>query len=202
MKNLNLYRRALAGVILASALFVLGACQRPQNEMVAAFQKTTDAMLLAKVSQITKMRATISGGGSRGLYGTTSSNGLGSGYSRNLRQDASVCLNLAQQLPKQKKYYWAMVGVLIQCNERMVMASSNGLWGTMYPYLGNQGQAYMRYLSDFRNVSGQFVSGYGLGYQWGHSNMPMGLGNDQLYMWSMLGGQGNGFYHSGSQYQR
>ncbi|MEZ4751353.1 MAG: hypothetical protein R3B54_12270 [Bdellovibrionota bacterium] len=192
MTQLNLYRRALAGMILASSLFLLGACARPENAMVNAFRQTADAMLLAKVQQVRAMRATVSSGGSRGVTG--SGNGLGIGYSTNTLTNASSCLNLAQQFPKQKKYYWAMVGVLIQCNERQLMASGNGLWGTMYPYLSFQGQSYMRYLSDFRNVSGQFVSGYGLGYQWGLGSS-WGLGNDQLLMWHNLGGSGNGFFN-------
>ncbi|MCB0404453.1 MAG: hypothetical protein KDD51_06680 [Bdellovibrionales bacterium] len=198
MTQLNLYRRALAGMIMASSLFLLGACARPENAMVSAFRQTTDAMLLAKVQQVAAMRATARSGGSRGVvdYGNS---GLGYGYSSNTMTNSSNCLAEAQSVEKVVSKYWQMVGRLIQCNERQLIGSSNGLWGTMYPYLSYQGQAYMRYLSDFRNVSGQFVNGYGLGYQWGY-NSSWGLGNDQLLMWNNLGGSGNGFFNNGTPF--
>ena len=198
MTQLNLYRRALAGMILASSLFLLGACARPENAMIAAFRQTTDAMLLAKVQQVSAMRATVSSGGSRGVI-DLNNNGLGSGYSTSLRANSTNCMSRVQGIPKQKNYYWSIVGLLVQCNERQVLASGNGLWGTMYPYLSYQGQGYLRYLSDPRNISGQFVNGYGLGYRWGQ-NASWGLGNDQLLMWYNLGGSGNGFFNNSSPF--
>ncbi len=202
MYNVNFYQRIFTGIGIVASLLVLGACQRPRNEMIAQYQSQSNVAMNKMMVNIRAARklGMKNSGQIRGVANSGSAIntmiGYDMPYSSNISGDVSQCVMGVQQYPKEYKYYWAMVSTLLQCLSRQTVAASAPMYGSAFPFMGDQGQAYMRYVVDPRNQSANFnMLPYGSGYQWGSTSHSMGTqANDPLRMWQVLGGQGNGFY--------
>src|SRR4051812_25723523 len=109
MKNANFYQRILAGIGIVASLLVLGACQRPRNQMITQFQNISDQKLAKMVSTIRGAKQyKLKKSSVKGVTDTTSSTinpiqVLPQGYSAYVGNDAAACVQSVQAIPREYK---------------------------------------------------------------------------------------------------
>lgn len=163
-----------ATVVMAGALLLLGACQRPQNKMIREFQTVSDRMLTSLAiaassgSQYTGGQRIARGVVSeypelemlRGTAGSGTQ--VGVGYQSNPFADTEACVTQAYQdggaPTADPALFRRKMRKGFRCAVRLLVASTVTFMAPVVPFLGPNGFAAFRFLMDWRSQSGVFAT--------------------------------------------
>lgn len=181
MDLMPVMKRLGSSVAIAASLLLLGACQRPQNQMIRDFQMSSDKLLTAiaiaasagsqyqggygvRGASITDYAANYSPADLVGIRGTHGGSGhAGTSYLTNPFADCSACLNRARSAEFGNMNVANInesrrrVRFTFRCLTRLLVASVSPLIGPIVQFLGPQSFAALRFLVDYHAQSGIFL---------------------------------------------